>query len=93
MGATNGFEAKVYADVVALIDNQACCMGGGSAEYFDWLFEITDGGTKAPVWEDMKADFYTLLEKMIEEKPSYDYTIDRNLEAHTMFKPLKECYE
>ena len=86
------FEAKLYGDISCLMNGGACAfLGNSSAEYFDWVVDLTDDGKHYPDLSDLTGRYFEFMEKFVVFNSAYDYPIDYNLKPKTMFEAFKGC--
>jgi hypothetical protein len=83
------FEAKLYIDLIALLYDGTCCLGGQSNEYLQWLFSITNDGQTAPTWNEIQPYYYYFLELFKQEKPAYNFPTNLELPPNTLFLPFR----
>ena len=91
------FEAKLYADVtlyrnldyvVGDLQLPVLILGSNTDEYLTWLKNVTSDHTKYPKWDDLKAEYYNRVEKFRQEKPDYNFPVDRTLQPKTFLHIL-----
>ncbi|MEL7147263.1 MAG: hypothetical protein AAFO69_12895, partial [Bacteroidota bacterium] len=93
------FEAKLYADITNLVNQKLLLdelevtfqyMGSNGRRYASWLKELTNDFTRYPSWQEMKRDYFDRMQEFIQEKSSYAFPVDKQLQPKTLLKVLEE---